>query len=119
MNDFELRTMLNDWDERPFGDRLGRFKYIASIDEDSTPIPALDGLAPHYKQEAGECYVQGDFVASIIMVGLTIDAFLRSIFRSKYHANDYVLKSGRHLDGLDCSQIIEEALAESYITIDE
>ena len=102
-----------------FSDPLKRFKYRAAIDKDSIPVPALDGLTPHYKDEAGRCYVQGNFVASIVMVGLTIDAFLRSIFRSKCYESAYILRNGKHLDDFNTSQIFDEALAEGYITADE
>ena len=118
-SDFELRMILHDWDEYTFNERLKRYKFLEAIDKDSKPIPALDGLSPQYKDEAGRCYVQGDFVASIVMVGLTIDAFLRSIFRSKCHESSYVLRSGKHLDNLNSFQIFDEALAEGYITADE
>lgn len=116
-SDFELRTMLHDWDEDTFDDRLKRYKYLAAIDKEEGP--ALDGLAPIYKFEAGRCYVQGNFVASIAMVGLTVDAFLRSILRSKCHESSYILRNGKHLDSLNSFQIFDEALAEGYITADE
>jgi hypothetical protein len=63
--------------------------------------------------------VQGNFVASIVMVGLTVNAFLRSIFRSKYHESNYELRNKKYLDDLNFSQLFDEALDEGYITADE
>lgn len=118
-SDFESRMIVRDWDKDTFDDRLKRYLYLDDL-EDYIKIPALDGLSSHYKNEAGACYVQGNFVASIIMVGATVDAFLRAIIRSKYHhESGYVLNNGKYLDDLNLSQVFDEALAEGYITEDE
>jgi hypothetical protein len=116
-SDFELRIMLRNRDENTLNGRLERYKYIVDIDKYEGP--ALDGLTPIYKFEACTCYVAGEFIASIAMVGLTVDVFIRSIFRYKCHESNYVLRNGKHLDSLNSCQIFGEALAEGYITADE
>src|SRR5215218_9724468 len=89
---FELRKILRNRDEYTFEARFRRLKYLADIDSKDS-IPALDGLTPHYREEAGRCYEQGNFVAAIVMVNLTFDSLLRSIFRYLHHTDEYTLKN--------------------------
>jgi hypothetical protein len=117
-NYFTLKRTLHDSDEHTLGDRTQRLKYLADADnlKDICLIPAPDGLTASYREEAAKCYVQGTFIAAIVMVSLTFDVLLRSIFRSKHGENRC---DKRHLDNMDFSELIDNALAEGHITLDE
>jgi hypothetical protein len=110
----ELKRILLNSDEYKFEDRLRRLKYLTDMDKDAVIdlMPAPDGLSASYREEAGTCYVEGNFIAAIAMVNLTFDALLRAIFRSTY-------LDKRHLDNMDFSELIDKAVAEGYITADE
>ncbi|MFH2068290.1 MAG: hypothetical protein ABII89_02345 [Candidatus Omnitrophota bacterium] len=111
--DDEIKRLLRKSDIRSYNGRFERLKLLLSVeDQGAFPLPTLTN---EYYEEARLCWYAGAFVATIIMVQLSFEEFLRSHYRMAKGVGG-TLNNGKKVDQAGFFDLIAEAQNDNYIS---
>ncbi|MFY3741493.1 MAG: hypothetical protein HMLIMOIP_001949 [Candidatus Nitrosomirales archaeon] len=113
--DEEIKKMVEETDRDEFEDRSKRLKFLISVE--GKWLMTAPALATAYYDEAKLCWYSGALVATIIMARLSLEELIRSHYRNVGLSKK--LKSGKNVDVVGFSELIDETLSDRYISEEE
>jgi hypothetical protein len=112
--DQELSRLIAEANERALGGRKERLRFLLSV-EDARRLP-IDALVKEYYEETRFCWFVGAFVATILMVEVTLEEILRSHYR---RAGLSSLSSGKDVRWAYLLDLAQEAARDKLVTAEE
>jgi hypothetical protein len=113
----KIARMLENGDKNCFRERLKRTRFLMSLDkllpprEFDEPIPIPSHLAVYYKHEIGLRWINGAYIATILLVYSGFDALLRTYYRPR----EIHKVINKQLDDTDFKGLIDLALADGIL----
>jgi len=112
----ELEQLLQDANARAHKGRLNRLQVLVSEgDQDPAPIPSL---AVAYFEEARLCWVDGAFVATIVMSQLAFEEALRAHYRM-WHGVRGKIDSGKEVSDAGFAELVDQSKNDGWILPEE
>jgi len=112
----DLEAQVAEADQRARTGRIERLRILQRASSlEGFPTPAL---AFEYYEEARLCWYMGAFVATVLMVQLALEEFLRSHYRVALGVGGK-LSSGVSVDRAGFGELIKEATVDDFLTESE
>lgn len=115
----KAEKIILDLDKEMFPERVKRVQFIESLNINTTGSFSFNFISHHYFLEARRCWLDGSFVATIIMVQLAFEEGLRNVFRQPYLWRDEDYPKLQKINKKNFGDLIELAKTNKFITVQE